>query len=173
MLFPNHTVKRVEDLRLSGQAQIHVVGLRKRTIPLPVQLYYQQQANPAIVPKPEALTESPQPQSGMDRFERETLKDCNRSRLMFLFIHKCANSCVLNFIFMHSAVLCCEWAVRPGTSTKPYCRPGSTTGGLDHARYSQCVCASPDCSTAPDDPARTGGSSPLLSGHCSSSPKTQ
>lgn len=67
-LFPNHTVKRVEDSRLSGQAQIHVVGLRKRSIPLPVQLYYQQQqqqANPAIVPKPEAPTptESPQPQS--------------------------------------------------------------------------------------------------------------
>uniref|UniRef100_A0A8C1EGY9 AT-rich interactive domain 2 n=1 Tax=Cyprinus carpio carpio TaxID=630221 RepID=A0A8C1EGY9_CYPCA len=42
-LFPNHTVKRVEDTRLNGQAQIHVVGVRKRLIPLPVQLYYQQQ----------------------------------------------------------------------------------------------------------------------------------
>uniref|UniRef100_A0A8C1EPF3 AT-rich interactive domain 2 n=1 Tax=Cyprinus carpio carpio TaxID=630221 RepID=A0A8C1EPF3_CYPCA len=42
-LFPNHTVKRVEDTRLSGQAQIHVVGVRKRPIPLPVQLYFQQQ----------------------------------------------------------------------------------------------------------------------------------
>ncbi|XP_065129397.1 AT-rich interactive domain-containing protein 2 isoform X2 [Paramisgurnus dabryanus] len=67
-LFPNHTVKRVEDSRLTGQAQIHVVGLRKRPIPLPVQLYYQQQqpqqqANPAIIPKPEAPSESPQPQS--------------------------------------------------------------------------------------------------------------
>uniref|UniRef100_A0A673KLR1 AT-rich interactive domain-containing protein 2-like n=1 Tax=Sinocyclocheilus rhinocerous TaxID=307959 RepID=A0A673KLR1_9TELE len=38
-LFPNHTVKRVEDTRLSGQAQIHVVGVRKRPIPLPI--YYE------------------------------------------------------------------------------------------------------------------------------------
>uniref|UniRef100_A0A672KAE4 AT-rich interactive domain-containing protein 2-like n=1 Tax=Sinocyclocheilus grahami TaxID=75366 RepID=A0A672KAE4_SINGR len=63
-LFPNHTVKRVEDTRLSGQAQIHVVGVRKRPIPLPVQLYYQQQhqASPAPVPKHEAPSETPQPQ---------------------------------------------------------------------------------------------------------------
>uniref|UniRef100_A0A8C1F491 AT-rich interactive domain 2 n=1 Tax=Cyprinus carpio carpio TaxID=630221 RepID=A0A8C1F491_CYPCA len=46
-LFPNHTVKRVEDTRLSGQAQIHVVGVRKRPIPLPVQLYFQQQQQQA------------------------------------------------------------------------------------------------------------------------------
>lgn len=70
-LFPNHTVKRVEDTRLSGQAQIHVVGVRKRPIPLPVQLYYQQQqqqqqASPAPVPKHEAPSETPQPQSGRD-----------------------------------------------------------------------------------------------------------
>lgn len=63
-LFPNHTVKRVEDTRLSGQAQIHVVGVRKRPIPLPVQLYYQQQASPAPVPKHEAPSETPQAQSG-------------------------------------------------------------------------------------------------------------
>ncbi|XP_016366481.1 AT-rich interactive domain-containing protein 2-like isoform X1 [Sinocyclocheilus rhinocerous] len=63
-LFPNHTVKRVEDTRLSGQAQIHVVGVRKRPIPLPVQLYYQQQqASPAPVPKHEAPSETPQPLS--------------------------------------------------------------------------------------------------------------
>lgn len=63
-LFPNHTVKRVEDTRLSGQAQIHVVGVRKRSIPLPVQLYYQQQASPAPVPKHEAPSETTQAQSG-------------------------------------------------------------------------------------------------------------
>uniref|UniRef100_A0A8C1ZTT0 AT rich interactive domain 2 (ARID, RFX-like) n=1 Tax=Cyprinus carpio TaxID=7962 RepID=A0A8C1ZTT0_CYPCA len=66
-LFPNHTVKRVEDTRLNGQAQIHVVGVRKRLIPLPVQLYYQQQqqqASPAPVPKHEAPLETPQLQSG-------------------------------------------------------------------------------------------------------------
>ncbi|XP_056604062.1 AT-rich interactive domain-containing protein 2 isoform X1 [Triplophysa dalaica] len=71
-LFPNHTVKRVEDSRLSGQAQIHVVGLRKRSIPLPVQLYYhhqqqQHQASPTVVPKPEVLSDSPQPQSVLIR----------------------------------------------------------------------------------------------------------
>lgn len=65
-LFPNHTVKRVEDTRLSGQAQIHVVGVRKRPIPLPVQLYYQQHASPVPVPKHEAPSETPQPQSGRD-----------------------------------------------------------------------------------------------------------
>ncbi|CAM4561457.1 unnamed protein product [Leuciscus chuanchicus] len=64
-LFPNHTVKRVEDTRLSGQAQIHVVGVRKRSIPLPVQLYYQQQASPAPVPKHEAPSETPQAQSAL------------------------------------------------------------------------------------------------------------
>ncbi|XP_067284791.1 AT-rich interactive domain-containing protein 2 isoform X1 [Pseudorasbora parva] len=67
-LFPNHTVKRVEDTRLSGQAQIHVVGVRKRPIPLPVQLYYQQQqqqASPALVPKHEAPSETPQAQSAL------------------------------------------------------------------------------------------------------------
>uniref|UniRef100_A0A8C1Q5I1 AT rich interactive domain 2 (ARID, RFX-like) n=1 Tax=Cyprinus carpio TaxID=7962 RepID=A0A8C1Q5I1_CYPCA len=66
-LFPNHTVKRVEDTRLNGQAQIHVVGVRKRLIPLPFQLYYQQQqqqqASPAPVPKHEAPLETPQLQS--------------------------------------------------------------------------------------------------------------
>uniref|UniRef100_A0A671T9G4 AT-rich interactive domain-containing protein 2-like n=1 Tax=Sinocyclocheilus anshuiensis TaxID=1608454 RepID=A0A671T9G4_9TELE len=71
-LFPNHTVKRVEDTRLSGQAQIHVVGVRKRPIPLPVQLYYQQQqqASPAPVPKHEAPSETPQPQSGRNTLVR-------------------------------------------------------------------------------------------------------
>lgn len=67
-LFPNHTVKRVEDTRLNGQAQIHVVGVRKRAIPLPVQLYYQQQqqqASPAPVPKHEAPSETPQAHSAL------------------------------------------------------------------------------------------------------------
>uniref|UniRef100_A0A8B9JFC6 AT rich interactive domain 2 (ARID, RFX-like) n=1 Tax=Astyanax mexicanus TaxID=7994 RepID=A0A8B9JFC6_ASTMX len=66
-IFPNHTVKRVEDSRVNGQAQIHVAGIRKRAIPLPVQLYYQQhqqqqqqQASPTPGPKPEAPTEPSQ-----------------------------------------------------------------------------------------------------------------
>ncbi|XP_007238011.3 AT-rich interactive domain-containing protein 2 isoform X3 [Astyanax mexicanus] len=66
-IFPNHTVKRVEDSRVNGQAQIHVAGIRKRAIPLPVQLYYQQhqqqqqqQASPTPGPKTEAPTEPSQ-----------------------------------------------------------------------------------------------------------------
>uniref|UniRef100_A0A8C2UNH9 AT-rich interaction domain 2 n=1 Tax=Chinchilla lanigera TaxID=34839 RepID=A0A8C2UNH9_CHILA len=42
-VFPNHTVKRVEDASSSGQAHIHVVGVKRRAIPLPIQMYYQQQ----------------------------------------------------------------------------------------------------------------------------------
>uniref|UniRef100_A0A8C6Z3N4 AT-rich interaction domain 2 n=1 Tax=Nothoprocta perdicaria TaxID=30464 RepID=A0A8C6Z3N4_NOTPE len=42
-VFPNHTVKRVEDGSNSGQAHIHVVGVKRRAIPLPIQMYYQQQ----------------------------------------------------------------------------------------------------------------------------------
>ncbi|KAM6137922.1 AT-rich interactive domain-containing protein 2 isoform 2-T2 [Pterocles gutturalis] len=42
-VFPNHTVKRVEDPSNNGQAHIHVVGVKRRAIPLPIQMYYQQQ----------------------------------------------------------------------------------------------------------------------------------
>nr|XP_047921779.1 AT-rich interactive domain-containing protein 2 isoform X2 [Anser cygnoides] len=42
-VFPNHTVKRVEDPNNNGQAHIHVVGVKRRAIPLPIQMYYQQQ----------------------------------------------------------------------------------------------------------------------------------
>ncbi|KAI2565237.1 AT-rich interaction domain 2 [Homo sapiens] len=42
-VFPNHTVKRVEDSSSNGQAHIHVVGVKRRAIPLPIQMYYQQQ----------------------------------------------------------------------------------------------------------------------------------
>ncbi|KAF4802556.1 hypothetical protein TURU_025085 [Turdus rufiventris] len=41
-VFPNHTVKRVEDPSNNGQAHIHVVGVKRRAIPLPIQMYYQQ-----------------------------------------------------------------------------------------------------------------------------------
>uniref|UniRef100_A0A8D1Q4B7 AT-rich interactive domain-containing protein 2 n=1 Tax=Sus scrofa TaxID=9823 RepID=A0A8D1Q4B7_PIG len=43
-VFPNHTVKRVEDSSNNGQAHIHVVGVKRRAIPLPIQMYYQQQS---------------------------------------------------------------------------------------------------------------------------------
>uniref|UniRef100_K7FH61 AT-rich interaction domain 2 n=1 Tax=Pelodiscus sinensis TaxID=13735 RepID=K7FH61_PELSI len=46
-VFPNHTVKRVEDPNNNGQAHIHVVGVKRRAIPLPIQMYYQQQPTSA------------------------------------------------------------------------------------------------------------------------------
>nr|XP_033815189.1 AT-rich interactive domain-containing protein 2 isoform X2 [Geotrypetes seraphini] len=45
-VFPNHTVKRVEEPNTNGQAHIHVVGVKRRTLPLPIQMYFQQQPNP-------------------------------------------------------------------------------------------------------------------------------
>ncbi|KAG8439740.1 hypothetical protein GDO86_005784 [Hymenochirus boettgeri] len=42
-VFTNHSIKRVEDPNNNGQAHIHVAGVRKRALPLPVQMYYQQQ----------------------------------------------------------------------------------------------------------------------------------
>nr|XP_060633540.1 AT-rich interactive domain-containing protein 2 isoform X1 [Anolis sagrei ordinatus] len=48
-VFPNHSVKRVEDPNNNGQAHIHVVGVKRRAIPLPIQMYYQQQPSSAPV----------------------------------------------------------------------------------------------------------------------------
>ncbi|KAM3926912.1 AT-rich interactive domain-containing protein 2 isoform 2-T2 [Leptodactylus fuscus] len=42
-VFPNHNIKRVEDSNSNGQAHIHVSGVKRRTLPLPIQMYYQQQ----------------------------------------------------------------------------------------------------------------------------------
>ncbi|CAI5785490.1 AT-rich interactive domain-containing protein 2 isoform X1 [Podarcis lilfordi] len=42
-VFPNHSVKRIEDTNNNGQAHIHVLGVKRRAIPLPIQMYYQQQ----------------------------------------------------------------------------------------------------------------------------------
>lgn len=61
-VFPNHTIKRAEESKVNTQAQIHVVGVRKRAIPLPIQLYYQQQQQqscPVPGPKHEASLEPP------------------------------------------------------------------------------------------------------------------
>lgn len=41
-VFPNHTMRRPEEAKSNGQLQIFLVGLRRRAIPLPIQLYYQQ-----------------------------------------------------------------------------------------------------------------------------------
>ncbi|XP_040834856.1 AT-rich interactive domain-containing protein 2 isoform X1 [Ochotona curzoniae] len=56
-VFPNHSVKRVEDPSSSGQAHIHVVGVRRRAIPLPIQMYYQQQPVSAPVVRVDSLAD--------------------------------------------------------------------------------------------------------------------
>ncbi|XP_019121163.2 AT-rich interactive domain-containing protein 2 isoform X2 [Larimichthys crocea] len=63
-VFPNHTMRRQEEPKANGQVQILLVGLRRRSIPLPIQLYYQQpqqqqqqqqqQQSPAAAPPPPA-----------------------------------------------------------------------------------------------------------------------
>ncbi|KAM9327676.1 AT-rich interactive domain-containing protein 2 isoform 2-T3 [Pholidichthys leucotaenia] len=66
-VFPNHTMRRQDEPKANGQVQILVVGLRRRSIPLPIQLYYQQpqpqqQQQPvqaAAPPPPPARHEAP------------------------------------------------------------------------------------------------------------------
>ncbi|XP_053169850.1 AT-rich interactive domain-containing protein 2 [Scomber japonicus] len=63
-VFPNHTMRRQEEARANGQVQILLVGLRRRSIPLPIQLYYQQphqqqQQNPGAAPSPAARHDAP------------------------------------------------------------------------------------------------------------------
>uniref|UniRef100_A0A4W6FYH6 AT-rich interactive domain 2 n=1 Tax=Lates calcarifer TaxID=8187 RepID=A0A4W6FYH6_LATCA len=58
-VFPNHTMRRQEEPKANGQVHILLVGLRRRSIPLPIQLYYQQpqqqqQQSPAAAPPPPA-----------------------------------------------------------------------------------------------------------------------
>ncbi|XP_036063734.1 LOW QUALITY PROTEIN: AT-rich interactive domain-containing protein 2 [Onychomys torridus] len=61
-VFPNHTVKRVEDSSSSGQAHIHVIGAKRRAIPLPIQMYYQQQPVPTPVVRVDSVADvSPTP----------------------------------------------------------------------------------------------------------------
>ncbi|XP_068132691.1 AT-rich interactive domain-containing protein 2 isoform X2 [Hyperolius riggenbachi] len=47
-VFPNHNIKRVEDPNNNGQAHIHVSGVKRRALPLPIQMYYQQQQPHAV-----------------------------------------------------------------------------------------------------------------------------
>lgn len=59
-VFPNHTLKRTEDPKVNPLSKLHIVGVRKRAIPLPIQLYYpQQQSCPAPGPKHEEPTQAP------------------------------------------------------------------------------------------------------------------
>ncbi|XP_058480698.1 AT-rich interactive domain-containing protein 2 [Solea solea] len=58
-VFPSHTMRRQEEPKTNGQVHILLVGLRRRSIPLPIQLYYQQsqqqqQQNSAAAPPPPA-----------------------------------------------------------------------------------------------------------------------
>ncbi|XP_010890936.2 AT-rich interactive domain-containing protein 2 isoform X1 [Esox lucius] len=64
-IFPNHTVKRLEDTKPNAQAHIHVVGVKRRSIPLPIQLYYQQQASPSLGSKHEVPVDQPPTPSGI------------------------------------------------------------------------------------------------------------
>uniref|UniRef100_A0A668APV0 AT-rich interactive domain 2 n=1 Tax=Myripristis murdjan TaxID=586833 RepID=A0A668APV0_9TELE len=55
-VFPNHTMRRQDEAKSNGQVHILLMGLRRRAIPLPIQLYYQQpqqqQQSPAAPPPP-------------------------------------------------------------------------------------------------------------------------
>lgn len=58
-VFPNHTMRRQDEAKASNQLQILLVGIRRRLIPLPIQLYYQQpqqQQSPAAAPPPPPTT---------------------------------------------------------------------------------------------------------------------
>ncbi|MEE6480780.1 hypothetical protein FKM82_012669 [Ascaphus truei] len=56
-VFPNHNIKRVEDPNNNGQAHIHVVGVKKRALPLPIQMYYQQQPASASVVRVDVVSD--------------------------------------------------------------------------------------------------------------------
>uniref|UniRef100_A0A8C5MSP9 AT-rich interaction domain 2 n=1 Tax=Leptobrachium leishanense TaxID=445787 RepID=A0A8C5MSP9_9ANUR len=74
-VFPNHTIKRVEDPNNSGQAHIHVAGVKRRTLPLPIQMYYQQQ--PAPLGRTDIPTDGAAatglPHGGANHFQRGTI----------------------------------------------------------------------------------------------------
>ncbi|XP_054480655.1 AT-rich interactive domain-containing protein 2 isoform X2 [Anoplopoma fimbria] len=55
-VFPSHTMRRQDEGKANGQVHILLVGLRRRAIPLPIQLYYQQtqQQSPAAASTPPA-----------------------------------------------------------------------------------------------------------------------
>uniref|UniRef100_A0A8C5HB33 AT rich interactive domain 2 (ARID, RFX-like) n=1 Tax=Gouania willdenowi TaxID=441366 RepID=A0A8C5HB33_GOUWI len=78
-MFPNHTMRRQEEQKASSQLHILLVGLRRRSIPLPIQLYYQQpQQNPAAASTPPAARQDtpgdPQAQPSGKRTAMFTIK---------------------------------------------------------------------------------------------------
>ncbi|XP_057711577.1 AT-rich interactive domain-containing protein 2 [Corythoichthys intestinalis] len=61
-VFPNHTMRRQDETKANGPVHILLVGIRRRSIPLPVQLYYQQpqqQQVPGAAPSPAVRPETP------------------------------------------------------------------------------------------------------------------
>ncbi|XP_048467819.1 AT-rich interactive domain-containing protein 2-like isoform X2 [Rhincodon typus] len=46
LTFPNHTIKKIEDAGANGQSQFHVVGIKRRAVPLPVGAFQQEQQTP-------------------------------------------------------------------------------------------------------------------------------
>ncbi|XP_061523874.1 AT-rich interactive domain-containing protein 2 [Phycodurus eques] len=64
-VFPNHTMRRQEETKANGPVHILLVGIRRRSIPLPVQLFYQQpqqqqqQPVPGAAPAPAVRPEAP------------------------------------------------------------------------------------------------------------------
>ncbi|XP_072336730.1 AT-rich interactive domain-containing protein 2-like isoform X3 [Scyliorhinus torazame] len=46
LTFPNHTIKKIEDAGANGQSQFHVVGIKRRAVPLPVAAFHQEQQTP-------------------------------------------------------------------------------------------------------------------------------
>ncbi|KAM4569395.1 AT-rich interactive domain-containing protein 2 isoform 1-T2 [Odontesthes bonariensis] len=64
-VFPNHTMRRQDEAKVSNQVQILLVGLRRRAIPLPIQLYYQQQQQSPAAARHEAPGNPQAPPSGL------------------------------------------------------------------------------------------------------------
>ncbi|XP_069797554.1 AT-rich interactive domain-containing protein 2-like isoform X2 [Narcine bancroftii] len=44
--FPNHIIKKIEDVGTNGQSQFHVVGIKRRAVPLPIGAFQQDQQMP-------------------------------------------------------------------------------------------------------------------------------
>lgn len=58
-VFPNHTMRRQDEVKSSSQIQIFLVGLKRRTMALPIQLYYQQPQQQQASQHPAAAASTP------------------------------------------------------------------------------------------------------------------
>ncbi|XP_072109362.1 AT-rich interactive domain-containing protein 2-like isoform X2 [Mobula birostris] len=65
LTFPNHTIKKIEDAGANGQSQFHVVGIKRRAVPLPIGAFHQEQqmANHSSVTMKTGSTSSTTPSS--------------------------------------------------------------------------------------------------------------